>query len=81
MYPNLSEFSFREISTPFLLYVGLQHMLAPFYRMPEFTGMSARGDPYGDALLEMDWVIKTIVNVVAENGEAERTLIWVASET
>lgn len=76
-----SEFSFREISTPFLLYVGLQHMLAPFYHMPAFTGMSARGDPYGDALLEMDWIIKTIVNVIAENGEAERTLIWVASET
>lgn len=55
-------------------------MLAPFYHMPEFKGMSSRGDAYGDALMEMDWVIKTIVNAVTENGEAERTLIWVASE-
>ncbi|KAJ8037949.1 Arylsulfatase G [Holothuria leucospilota] len=68
----------RETTTPFLLYVGLQHTHTPFFIMPEFAGKSARGDAYGDALLEMDWVIETIVKVIEDNGEAESTLIWVA---
>ncbi|KAJ8037946.1 Arylsulfatase G [Holothuria leucospilota] len=67
----------RETTTPFILYVGLQHMHVPFFIMPEFAGKSARGDAYGDALLEMDWVIDTIVKVIEDNGEAENTLIWV----
>ncbi|KAJ8037951.1 Arylsulfatase G [Holothuria leucospilota] len=68
----------RETTTPFILYVGLQHMHVPFFVMPEFAGKSARGDAYGDALLEMDWVIETIVKVIEDNDEAENTLIWVA---
>lgn len=55
-------------------------MHVPFFVMPEFAGKSARGDAYGDALLEMDWVIETIVKVIEDNDEAENTLIWVASD-
>ncbi|KAJ8037730.1 Arylsulfatase G [Holothuria leucospilota] len=65
---------------PFLLYVGLALMHAPFYILPEFVGKSSRGTHYGDALLEMDWTVENIVNTIREIGEEENTLIWVASD-
>lgn len=69
----------RNNTRPFLLYVGLALMHAPFYILPEFVGKSSRGTPYGDALLEMDWTVENIVNAIRKIGEEENTLIWVAS--
>lgn len=72
-------FLLRNDTRPFLLYIGLALMHAPFYILPEFAGQSARGTHYGDALLEMDWTVENIVKAIREIGEEENTLIWVAS--
>ncbi|KAJ8038065.1 Arylsulfatase G [Holothuria leucospilota] len=79
-YAEMAAKFVKDGSKPFLLYVGLAHMHAPLFHMPEFEGKSASNSVYGDTLLEMDNTIKTIVEAIKESGEEENTLVWVVSD-
>ena len=64
---------------PFFLYQPLSIPHTPHVPAKDFLGKSGQG-PYGDWILQGDWVVGQIVEALARNGLAENTLLIVSSD-
>lgn len=65
--------------TPFFLYFPLTSPHKPVLPAPRFRGESGLG-PYGDFVVQTDWVIGQIQNTLAASGLADNTLLIVTSD-
>jgi arylsulfatase A-like enzyme len=64
---------------PFFLYVPLTSPHTPHVPLPEFQGKSGAGN-YGDFVLETDWAIGQILEVIQRDGLEGNTLVIVTSD-
>ncbi len=64
---------------PFLLYVAYAMPHLPLHVSKEFRGKSKFG-LYGDVIEEVDWSVGQILNALEEQGVAENTLVFFASD-
>jgi len=64
---------------PFFLYQPLSIPHLPIVPSKEFNGKSGQG-PYGDWIMEGDWVVGQIVEALQRTGLAENTLVLVSSD-
>jgi arylsulfatase A-like enzyme len=64
---------------PFFLYLCHSMPHVPLFASPEFQGRSRRG-LYGDAVEEIDWSVGRVLEVLAELGLDERTLVLFTSD-
>ena len=64
---------------PFFLYQPLSIPHMPHVPAKDFLGKSGQG-PYGDWILQGDWVVGQIVAALARNGLADSTLLIVSSD-
>ncbi|MDR2039433.1 MAG: arylsulfatase [Bacteroidales bacterium] len=64
---------------PFFLYFGTNDIHVPRYPHPRFVGKSGMG-PRGDAILEFDWSVGQILDVLERNGLTDNTLIILTSD-
>ncbi|XP_018008389.1 arylsulfatase A [Hyalella azteca] len=74
---------FLEVSAlehaPFFLYMPFMHVHTPHFSSAEFVGKSARGT-FGDALLELDHSIDTILQTLDALDLADNTVVWFLSD-
>ncbi|XP_047735558.1 arylsulfatase A-like [Hyalella azteca] len=64
---------------PFFLYMPFMHVHHPQFSSEEFSGKSARGI-FGDALLELDHSIDTILQTLDTFDLADNTVVWFLSD-
>lgn len=64
---------------PFFLYLGTNDIHVPRYPHSRFAGKSGMG-PRGDAILQFDWTVGAILDVLERTGIAENTLIILSSD-
>uniref|UniRef100_A0A8C0ZU90 Steryl-sulfatase n=1 Tax=Castor canadensis TaxID=51338 RepID=A0A8C0ZU90_CASCN len=69
----------RNKHGPFLLFVSFLHVHTPLVTTKEFIGRSVHG-LYGDNVEEMDWMVGRILDVLDEEGLADRTLVYFTSD-
>lgn len=69
----------KNSNRPFFLYVGTNDIHVPRYPHPRFQGKSPMG-LRGDAILQFDWTVSTIVQALKEAGIYENTLIVLTSD-
>ncbi|PVD24528.1 hypothetical protein C0Q70_15011 [Pomacea canaliculata] len=69
----------HEAGQPFLLVVSWLHVQAAIATAPEFRGRSRYG-PYGDAVMEMDWGVGRVVEVLDRLGLSRDTFVYFASD-
>lgn len=77
--PTLAEkavewISSQEEDTPFFLYFALPSPHAPIIPNDEFMGKSEAG-PYGDFMVQTDWVAGQVLKALRENGLEENTIV------
>lgn len=64
---------------PFMLYFATHDVHVPRVPHPRFVGKSGLG-PRGDVLLEFDWSVGEIMNVLKKNGLDKNTLVILSSD-
>ncbi|MEM6883996.1 MAG: arylsulfatase [Verrucomicrobiota bacterium] len=64
---------------PFFLYLPLTGPHTPVLPAPAFRGKSQAG-PYGDFVMECDWIVGQVVEALERNGLQEDTLVIVTSD-
>ncbi len=64
---------------PFFLYLAYTFPHVPLYASKDFRGRSRRG-LYGDVVEELDWSVGVILQMLREEGLAERTLVFFTSD-
>lgn len=64
---------------PFFLYLGTNDIHVPRYPHPRFVGASGMG-PRGDALLQFDYTVGAVLDVLDSLGIADNTLIILTSD-
>ena len=65
--------------TPFFLYYALQQPHVPRTPDPRFVGKTSMG-PRGDAIIEADWYIGALLDLLEEMSLTERTLLVFTSD-
>ena len=58
------EFIDRKDSSPYFLYWAPDSTHAPAYSSDKFVGRSVRSSYYGDAVMELDWAVGQILELV-----------------
>lgn len=74
-----TQFITRHKNEAFFLYVGTNDIHVPRYPHSRFVGKSGMG-ARGDAILQFDWTIGTIVQALKENGIFDNTIIIISSD-
>lgn len=69
----------RKARQPFFLYLAHSMMHVPIYVSEDFAGKSGSGI-YGDAVMEVDWSVGRIMDVLKELGLDENTLVVFTSD-
>ncbi|XP_068959020.1 arylsulfatase A [Petaurus breviceps papuanus] len=64
---------------PFFLYYASHHTHYPQFSGKTFVGRSGRG-PFGDALMELDSAVGTLLNTVESLGLMEETLVFFTAD-
>ncbi|SHO63784.1 sulfatase family protein [Algoriphagus zhangzhouensis] len=64
----------QDKNKPFFLYFALPSPHAPIIPNDEFDGKSQAG-PYGDFMVQTDWVIGEVLAALKENGLEENTIV------
>ena len=64
---------------PFFLYLGTNDIHVPRYPHPRFVGKSGMG-PRGDAILQFDYTVGAVLDVLEREGIADNTLIILTSD-
>ena len=64
----------QTATEPFFLYLALPSPHAPIIPNKEFDGKSQAG-PYGDFMVQTDWVAGQVLNVLKEKGLDKNTLV------
>ena len=64
---------------PFFLYYASPIPHQPWVPMKEFAGKSGLG-PYGDFLMQMDWVVRQINDALKKTGLDQNTLLFFTSD-
>ena len=62
------EFISRNASSPYFLYWAPDSTHAPAYSSAKFVGRSMRSSFYGDAVMELDWAVGKILEMVRRKG-------------
>ncbi len=73
------EFIEQNKNHPFFLYFATNDIHVPRYPHQEFVGKSGMG-PRGDAILQLDWSVGQILDVLEKNDLLENTLIVFTSD-
>ena len=60
---------------PFFIYLPFSHVHVPLATDPKFTNTSARGNVFGDVLMELDHAVHSVVETVEELAGKGNTLI------
>jgi len=76
---DVKEYIQLHKNEPFFLYYALQQPHVPRTPHPRFKGKSGMG-PRGDAILEADWCVGELINVLEKEGLLENTLIVFSSD-
>lgn len=66
-------------SEPFFLYLAHPMPHVPLAASPRFKGKSSAG-LFGDVIMELDWSVGEIVNILEKEGLSENTLLIVTSD-
>lgn len=69
----------KNKSNPFFLYFSTHDIHVPRVAHERFVGKSGMG-PRGDVLLQLDWTVGQIEEILAKNGLSENTLIIFTSD-
>lgn len=69
----------QQKQQPFFLYLALPSPHAPIIPNKAFEGKSQAG-PYGDFMVQTDWVAGQVMNALKQNGLAENTLVIFTSD-
>jgi arylsulfatase A-like enzyme len=69
----------RQPEQPFFLFFTMQQPHVPRTPHPRFAGLSGMG-PRGDVILEADWVIGELLNILERQQLLENTLVIVSSD-
>ena len=69
----------QTVDQPFFLYFPLPAPHAPIIPNKEFIGKSQAG-PYGDFVVQTDWVVGQVLQALKEQGLSENTLIIFTSD-
>ena len=64
---------------PFFLYLATTQIHHPFTPAPRFKGASQCG-PYGDFILELDWMVGEVMKTLKTQGVADNTLVIFTSD-
>ena len=73
------DFIRRKKADPFFLYLAHPMPHVPLFVSEKFKGKSQKG-LYGDVLMEIDWSVGQIIQVLRENGLEEKTLVIFISD-
>lgn len=73
------QFIENNADKPFFLYLGTNDIHVPRYPHERFRGKSGMGHR-GDAILQFDWTVGEILDVLERKGIAENTLIILSSD-
>lgn len=73
------DFIRRKKADPFFLYLAHPMPHVPLFVSDKFKGKSQKG-LYGDVLMEIDWSVGQIIQVLRENGLEEKTLVIFISD-
>jgi arylsulfatase A-like enzyme len=73
------DFIDRHKNESFLLYFAPHNVHVPVKTQPEFSGKSDCG-PYGDYILELDWMVGQVLAALDRNGLADKTLVLFSSD-
>jgi arylsulfatase len=73
------DFIRRKKADPFFLYLAHPMPHVPLFVSDKFKGKSQNG-LYGDVLMEIDWSVGQIIQVLRENGLEEKTLVIFISD-
>jgi len=65
---------------PFFLYLPLSAPHTPIIPTKEFEGKSELDNPYGDFVMEVDWVVGEVMKTLEEQGLTNNTLIVFTSD-
>uniref|UniRef100_A0A8C5YVQ8 Steryl-sulfatase n=1 Tax=Marmota marmota marmota TaxID=9994 RepID=A0A8C5YVQ8_MARMA len=76
---EVSSFLQRNKHGPFLLFVSFLHVHVPLVTTKGFLGRSHHG-LYGDNVEEMDWMVGHILDMLDQEGLADRTLVYFTSD-
>ena len=74
-----TEFVEKEKGQPFFLYFSTHDIHVPRLPHARFAGRSPMG-PRGDAILEFDWCVGALLDVLDRNGLAKNTLVILTSD-
>lgn len=72
-------FIHRNKNKPFFLYVPHSMPHVPLYVSDKFAGKTERG-LFGDVIAEIDWSVGQILDTLAQEGIADRTLVMFTSD-
>lgn len=75
----IEEYAQKESCKPFFLYYASPIPHQPWVPMKEFEGKSELG-PYGDFVMQMDWVVGQINNTLKKTGLDQNTLLFFTSD-
>ncbi len=78
-YERGIDFINKNAGNPFFLYLSHSMVHVPLGVSDQFRGMSQHG-LFGDVMMELDWGIGNIVNVLRKNGILDNTLILFTSD-
>ncbi len=67
------------LDAPFFLYFPLTGPHKPALPAPRFAGKSGLG-PYGDLVMQVDWVVGEVMSTLKKNGVEENTLVIYTSD-
>jgi len=73
------EFITRESEKPFFLFLSMHQNHVPRIPNPAFAGSSGVG-LRGDAVVELDWIVGEMVQLLKEEGKLENTMIIFSSD-
>jgi len=65
---------------PFFLYMPLPAPHTPILPTKDFKGKSKLGNPYGDFVLMVDWVVGEVMNTLEAQGIADNTILVFTSD-
>lgn len=74
-----SQFVLQAGDQPFFLYLSTHDIHVPRVPNPRFVGKSGMG-PRGDAILQLDWTVGQVLDLVKAAGKEENTLIIFSSD-
>ncbi len=73
------EFIRKNRDRPFFLYFATHDIHVPRVPHPRFTGRSGMG-PRGDAIVQFDWSVGEILNIIDDLEISEKTLVIITSD-